>query len=121
MSNMKNIWYNIGGNYQNVLIYLPSSTLIIKYIKKFLDDNSFTLLEKNLKEKNYKEAFLACHTLKGICANLGFGSLLKSSSIWVEELRDCNNINIINVNNYFELVKDNYILLVNKINELINN
>lgn len=119
--NLEEFYHSIGGNYQNVLIYLPSSTLIIKYIKKFLDDNSFDLLEKNLKEKNYKEAFLACHTLKGICSNLGFGSLLKSSSILVEELRDCNNINIINVNNYFELVKDNYILLVNKINELINN
>ena len=119
--NLEEFYHSIGGNYQNVLIYLPSTTLIIKYIKKFLDDNSFNLLEKNLKEKNYKEAFLACHTLKGICSNLGFGSLLKSSSILVEELRDCNNINLININNYFELVKDNYILLVNTINAFINN
>lgn len=118
--NLEEFYQSIGGNYQNVLIYLPSNTLIMKYIKKFLDDDSFILLEKNLNEKKYKEAFFACHTLKGICSNLGFGALLKSSSLLVEELRDYNNVNVYNLKKYFELVKENYLLLVNKINEIIN-
>ena len=61
---------------------------------------SFILLEKGcvhnlfthafvvtMDKADYEEAFRAAHTLKGVCANLGFTQLFKVSSDLTEELR----------------------------------
>ena len=77
----------LGGDYADVCRRLPSKKLVEKFIGKFLEDKSFEALCLNFREGNRKEAFLAAHTLKGICANLGFRSLLNSSSQLTELLR----------------------------------
>ena len=40
-----------------------------------------------MESKNYDEAFRAVHTIKGICQNLGFKCLQKSSSEMSDALR----------------------------------
>ncbi|WP_298031304.1 Hpt domain-containing protein [uncultured Dysosmobacter sp.] len=47
---------------------------------KFLEDKSCGLLRTSMAEKNYEEAFRAAHTIKGVCQNLRFTRLGKSSS-----------------------------------------
>lgn len=76
----------LGGDYEDVSARLRSDRLVQKFILKFLEDGSFDLLCRSLEEKNYKEAFRAAHTIKGICQNLSFTVLLASSSSLTEAL-----------------------------------
>ena len=78
----------LGGNYKDVLGRLQMEKLVSKFVLKFLNDGSYDLLCRSLEEKNYEEAFRAAHTIKGVCANLAFNTLLGSSEALTEALRD---------------------------------
>lgn len=77
----------LGGSYADVSRRLPSPALIEKFVGRFLEDQSFEALCAALEAGNRPEAFRAAHTLKGVCANLGFSRLLSSSERLTEELR----------------------------------
>lgn len=77
----------LGGDYEDVLARLRSERLVQKFVLKFLDDKSFELLSASLAAMDYKEAFRAAHTIKGMCQNLSFTRLLASSSILADALR----------------------------------
>ncbi len=77
----------LGGDYEDVLARLRSERLVQKFILKYLDDRSFDLLCSSMAEKNYEEAFRAAHTIKGMCQNLSFTTLLDSSSQLSDALR----------------------------------
>ncbi len=81
----------VGGNYEEVLGRLMNDMLIKKFLLKFLNDESYKNIFDNLEKQNTKEAFRAAHTLKGICQNLGLGTLYKSSYDVTEALRDGKN------------------------------
>lgn len=85
--NIEECYEKLGGNYEEVSKRIPSLKLIEKFIGIFLEDKSFDTLRMQIKCGNIKEAFRATHTLKGICANLGFTKLLFSVSRLTEELR----------------------------------
>ncbi len=84
---LQEFYQTIGGDYNDVTARLPSEKLVLKFVLKFLNDESYDLLCKSLETKNYEEAFRAAHTIKGICQNLGFTKLLASSSELTEALR----------------------------------
>ena len=77
----------MGGNYDDVIGRLRSERLVQKFVLKFLDDGSYALLCSALEEGNREEAFRAAHTMKGVCSNLAFNTLLDSSSQLTELLR----------------------------------
>ncbi len=77
----------LGGDYGDVSARLRSDRLVQKFILKYLDDRSFDLLCTSMEEKNYEEAFRAAHTIKGMCQNLSFTTLLDSSSRLSDALR----------------------------------
>lgn len=77
----------MGGNYNDALGRLRSERLVQKFVLKFLTDGSYDLLCRSLEEKNYEEAFRAAHTIKGVCQNLSFTMLGRSSSALSEALR----------------------------------
>ena len=77
----------MGGNYEDVIGRLRSERLVQKFVLKFVDDGSYGLLCRSLEEKNYEEAFRAAHTIKGVCQNLSFTMLGRSSSALSEALR----------------------------------
>lgn len=77
----------MGGDYQEVISRLRSDRLVQKFVLKFLDDKSFELFCSSMESKNYEEAFRAVYTIKGICQNLGFKRLQKSSSEMSDALR----------------------------------
>lgn len=77
----------LGGDYDDVLGRLPER-LVQKFVLKFLNDGSYDLLCRSLEDGNREEAFRAAHTIKGVCANLGFSALLESSERLTEALRD---------------------------------
>lgn len=75
------------GDYQGVLGRLTSERMVQKFVLKFLNDGSYELLLRSMEEENYPEAFRAAHTIKGVCQNLDFTRLYRSSSQLSEALR----------------------------------
>ena len=61
------------------------------FLIKFLADESYANIIKNLETQNLEEAFRAAHNLKGVCQNLGLDRLYKSSYDVTEALRNGKN------------------------------
>ena len=76
------------GDYQGVLGRLTSERMVQKFVLKFLNDGSYDLLLRSMAEENWEEAFRAAHTIKGVCQNLDFTRLYRSSSQLSEALRN---------------------------------
>lgn len=70
---------SVGGSYEDVLERFGTETLIKKFLIKFLDDKSFSVLEQKIQSsvQDVQEKFSVCHTLKGVCLNLGLECLCK--------------------------------------------
>jgi len=86
-----------GADFQDAMNRLGSEALIKRFALKFLQDGSYADLQAGLAEKDAEKAFRAAHTLKGVCANLGFESLYQVSSALTEKLRgreikDCDGL-----------------------------
>lgn len=77
----------MGGDFAQMRERLCSDTLIERFIIKFLDDDSYDLLSRAVREGRHEEAFRAAHTLKGVSANLGLTRLLTSVEKMTELLR----------------------------------
>ena len=67
-----------GADYRDAMERLGSEALIGHFALKFLQDKSYAQLQEGMVQKNAEKAFRAAHTLKGVCANLGFTSLRHS-------------------------------------------
>ena len=81
--------YNaFGGNYRDVLSRLLKEERVSKFLKAFPSQDVITPIQNALDAKDYKNAFLAAHSLKGICATLSISRLYKSSSDLTESIRD---------------------------------
>lgn len=64
--------------------------LLERFLRRFPDDENYSLLQKYLEEGNTEDAFRACHTLKGLCANLSMNDMVETVSRQVEYLRAGN-------------------------------
>ena len=84
---LKECYAALGGDYDAVLGRLPGEKFVQKFVLKFLNDGSYDLLLRSMEEQNYEEAFRAAHTIKGMCQNLDFTRLYRSSSALSEALR----------------------------------
>lgn len=77
----------MGAGYDEVISRLRSERMVQKFVLKFLDDGSFKLLLDSMASEDYAEAFRAAHSIKGVCQNLAFTKLMRSSSALTEALR----------------------------------
>lgn len=84
---LQECYRTLEGEYEEVLGRLRSERLVQKFVLKFLNDGSYELLCNSLKSEDYGEAFRAAHTIKGVCQNLSFTRLYKSSNQLTEALR----------------------------------
>ncbi|MGN0405012.1 MAG: Hpt domain-containing protein [Bariatricus sp.] len=80
-------YQKLGGDYEAVLKRLMSPNLVHKFIGRFLEDDSIKKLCEGMDAGNREEAFRAAHTLKGVCQNLGIGTLAASTEKITEVLR----------------------------------
>ena len=85
---LKECYAALGGDYDEAIGRLRSERLVQKFVLKFLNDGSYDLLCASLEAGSRDEAFRAAHTIKGVCANLAFNTLLESSEALTEALRD---------------------------------
>lgn len=81
-------YLQMAGDYEGVLSRLRNPERIEKYLGKFLKDTNFEKLGKALEEKEYSEAFMAVHNLKGLSQNLSFTPLENSTAVLCEALRE---------------------------------
>ena len=110
--------YNaFGGNYQDVLQRLIKEERVERFIKRFPTQDMITPIEKSIEEKDYKQAFLDAHTLKGLCATLGMSKLYKSVSNLTECLRPAHDEKptLGNPKDFIKEVKEDYKLTTDMI------
>lgn len=88
---VEQVYKNMDSDYASVKDRLQNDALIEKFLIKFLADESYANIIKNLEAQNPEEAFRAAHTLKGVCQNLGLDRLYKSSYDVTEVLRNGKN------------------------------
>lgn len=85
---LKECYQAMDASYDEVISRLRSERMVQKFALKFLNDGSYQLLISSMEEGNCEEAFRAAHTIKGVCQNLDFTRLYRSSSQLSEALRN---------------------------------
>lgn len=108
----------IGGDYEGVMSRLMNEAMIGRFILKFLDDLSYDNLKTTLLNEDYKEAFRAAHTLKGVSQNLGFTKLYEADAELTERLRGAQDGEAVNTEGFdvlLEKITEEYNKTVNAI------
>ena len=111
-----------GGDYESVRKRIPGDKIIIKFLIKFLSEPSYEKLCRTLEEEDYKEAFRAVHSIKGISANLGFPALLDSSGILTEYLReqDKHPVDKNKCMEYFDVITKDYKVVIDAVRMFVD-
>ena len=84
---LKEVYAQIGGNYEDTLHRLPSEALVHRFVLKYPADPSVAQLRDSVSAADWETAFRAAHTLKGVAQNLGFDSLYRAAADLTEHLR----------------------------------
>lgn len=85
--NVKECYEAIGGDYESMKRRFLKDDRIQRFALMFLKDGSMDDLRAGMRENDCEKAFLAAHTFKGVCLNLGLTGLLAPVSGITEELR----------------------------------
>lgn len=89
---LQQFYLSVGGKYEDALKILPTDKLIEKFLLKFIQDPSFLQLCAAFEQGDAHRAFMAAHTLKGVCGNLVLGNLFSAASTITEALRHAQKI-----------------------------
>ena len=114
---LKECYEILGADYDDVMNRLRKEDRVTRFLKKFLDDKSFALLEESLETGNMEEAFRAAHTLKGVSQNLSLSNLYTPSSLLSDRLKE-NRAGGEDVRLMFEQVKTEYQKTVGAVSRL---
>lgn len=87
MTTLEQAYHELGADYEGVTNRLMGETLVARFVCKFFEDENFAKLGEAFAAQDVKAAFVAAHTLKGVCQNLGFDNLYAPSSELTEVLR----------------------------------
>lgn len=116
MISLKEFYISVGGNVDEVVSRLNGSEDMTKrFLKKFLNDESFSLLESSLKSNDVITAFRGAHSLKGVASTLGLQNLYSIDFVITESLRAGK---LEEAKNIFPKLAEEYKNVCNKINEL---
>ena len=86
--NIEKVYAECGGDYADVMDRLMTEARVEKFVTKFLDNKDFDMLKEAIEAKDVEGIFRNAHNLKGICLNLSFTELQKSSSTLCEMFRN---------------------------------
>ncbi len=88
MSQFKEIFEAYGGNYDNTLgRFLGNESMYLRLLKMFFQDENMCLLGTAIENQEWRAAFEAAHTLKGVTGNMGLDPLYDAVCNIVEPLR----------------------------------
>ncbi|MCC2188417.1 MAG: Hpt domain-containing protein [Lachnospiraceae bacterium] len=112
----KEFYETIGQNYEEVLERLAGSeALVLRFLKKFSTDKTFSELEKAMEARDIEMIFRQSHTLKGVAANLGLKPLFEHTQVLVEITRHGGSEGI---DEAFEKIKKDYEEIIRLIAEV---
>ena len=86
--NVKKCYEIMNGDYEDVKGRFLTDARIRRFALLFLGDGSMEDLRAAMRDKDCEKGFLAAHTLKGICLNLGFTGLYMPVYKITEMLRE---------------------------------
>lgn len=117
---LKECYEDFGGDYESVKVRISNEEIIKKFVIRFLTEPSYDNLCQALEDEAYEDAFRAAHSIKGICANLGFPKLGSSSSLLTEFLRgkDKEQIDQVQCKMLFESMSEDYRTVIESIKRL---
>lgn len=116
--------YNLmGGDYSEVAGRFVTEARVEKFAKMFLRDTSFEMLKQTMQAKDYKEAFRASHTLKGVCQNLALKGLEKPVVELTDLLRNYETMDVSGetgqrMESLMEMVETQYEVVISAISQL---
>lgn len=84
---LKKFYDSVGGSYEEIKSRLPTDKLIEKFVLMLPKDQCYEKLVESMANKDWKAAFTASHTLKGVSANLALKKLCEASGALTEDLR----------------------------------
>lgn len=113
--NLKDCYTAAGANYESVMRRFMSEERVDRFLKMFLNDQSYQLLCEAMEAENYEEAFRQVHTLKGVCMNLDLTALLDACMNLTDNLRSGSGDD--NTAVYFEKTKETYVRTVEAITD----
>ncbi len=87
---LKELYSEIGGDYDQAVRVLRMDKLIDKHIRKLTKNGVAERFFEAGKTMDASELFEAAHALKGVCANLGLTALSGMASEIAEEFRPGN-------------------------------
>lgn len=115
--NLQECYSLMGGDYNEVLSRLMNEELVIRFLKKFKDDNMLESLEAAVAEKEWEAVFRISHNLKGVCQNLGITNLAESGSELCETVR--NGAPTVDVGLYLEAVCRDYRVVMEVLEQIL--
>ena len=115
---LKEFYKIVGGNYNEVSLRLSNKDMVLRFVKKFESDPTFSSLKESVSLKEYKNAFRHTHTLKGLSLTLGFNNLSISSSNLTEYLRNNEQVDENKVMQLFVIVEADYNKVIDNIKEI---
>ena len=107
--------YEIIGDYNDAMDRLMKEDLIVRFLKKFETDKSYTELVAAYEADDIEGIFSASHTLKGVAANLSLTRLYSIASEITELYRDRQEHDM---GNRMEILEKEYVLVMETINHL---
>lgn len=88
MSGFREIFEAYGADYESTMTrFVNNQAMYLRLLAMFFKDENLKLLGEALEASDYKKAFEAAHTLKGVTANMGLTPLFDKVCDIVEPLR----------------------------------
>ena len=75
------------GDYNRMATCIAKEESIRKFLRMFLKDENFSILEKAIAANDVQRAFYGAHTLKGVCQNLCLSHMYELDFQVTEALR----------------------------------
>lgn len=73
---MKELLKAAGMNVEDTMArFMNSESMYLKFLNKFLADDTMNQLEAAVRDRDYEQIFVAAHTLKGVAGNLGLDAI----------------------------------------------
>lgn len=76
------------GDYDRMTACIANEESIRKFLRMFMQDENYGILQKAMEEGDVSNAFYGAHTLKGVCQNLCLFSLYEVDYTITEALRE---------------------------------
>lgn len=112
---VQEFYEEVGGDYNDIVSRLKTEDRIIKFAGMFARDESYKTLVEALDAQDVDTAFRAAHTMKGMCQNMAFTRLLRSSQEITELLRAKD---LESAKDMLSKVTEDYNLVIDGINRL---